>query len=264
MIDPELAGRVALVTGANAGIGAAIARALAAQGVSVALHYLDGARPPADHEPAYTREGRPAAEAVVREIESAGGRAVLVSGDLALAETPSAVFTAAEAALGPVSLLVNNAAHCELPDTVLETTPPTVDRHFSVNARAAVLLVRRLAEGVRRHSLEGGRVVNISTDTARVFPTQISYGASKAALESYTRSLAWELGEMGVTVNAVAPGPVQTGWITAEAEEQLLPWIPLGRVGTPEDIADAVVFLCSHQARWITGQVIQVAGGHAL
>lgn len=96
------------------------------------------------------------------------------------------------------------------------------------------------------------------------FPSEITYGASKFALESYTRSAATELGKFGVTVNVVSLGPVQTGWITAELERAILPTIPLGRVGSPGDVADVVVFLASHQARWLTGQRIYVGGGHGM
>nr|WP_216094412.1 SDR family oxidoreductase [Jiangella alba] len=104
--------------------------------------------------------------------------------------------------------------------------------------------------------------MNLSTDAAQEFPGQVAYGGSKAALEAFTRAAAIELGPSGVRVNAVAPGPVQTGWMSGELIEQLLPRLALGRVGEPSDIADAVVFLASHQARWLTGQVIKVSGGH--
>lgn len=122
-------------------------------------------------------------------------------------------------------------------------------------------------EEARRHQARGGtrgRIINVSTDAARAFATEIAYGASKAALEAFTRSIACEVGHLGITVNAVAPGPVQTGYITDELEAKVLTSIPLGRIGTVDDIADAIVFFASEQARWITGQVVQIAGGHAL
>jgi 3-oxoacyl-[acyl-carrier protein] reductase len=266
MLDPGLTGRVVLVTGANTGIGAATARAFAAQGAIVVLHYLDRQHPPADAGPRLEHQvpGLAAAEALSREIAAAGGRAVPLPADLADPLSVPRLLDAAEAHAGPVEVLVNNAAHCESPDTILEITPGTLERHFAVNTRAPVLLIHDYARRFQRRGGSHGRVVNLSTDAARAFATQISYGASKAALEAFTRSTAVELGPLGITVNAVAPGPVQTGWITPELEEQIVPGIPLRRVGRPEDVADAIVFLASEQAGWITGQVLQVAGGHAL
>jgi 3-oxoacyl-[acyl-carrier protein] reductase len=266
MIDPGLEGRVVLVTGANSGIGAATVRAFAAQGATVVLHYLDRQRPPgaADVRIEHETPGAPAAEAIVQEIVASGGRAFAAAADLSDPVAARLLLVAAEAHAGPVEVLVNNAAHCESPDSILEITTGTLDRHFAVNTRAPVLLTREFAHRYRERDATWGRIINLSTDAARAFAGQIAYGASKAALEAFTRSTAVELGPLGITVNAVAPGPVQTGWITADLEEQIRPSIPMGRVGTPEDVAGVIVFLASEQARWITGQVVQVAGGHAL
>lgn len=120
--------------------------------------------------------------------------------------------------------------------------------------------VRRFKE----HGRQRGSIINLSTDSAQKFAGQINYGASKAAIEAFTRSVAIEVGELGIRVNAIAPGPTQTGYIPAEFEEELRESIPLKRIGKPEDIADVAVFLASDQARWVTGQVIKVSGGHAL
>lgn len=109
-----------------------------------------------------------------------------------------------------------------------------------------------------------GRIINLSTAAAEKFPSEATYGASKYALESYTRSAAAELGQFGITVNVVSLGPVQTGWITPELQREILPTIPLGRIGDPQDVADVVLFLASDQARWVTGQKVYVGGGHGM
>lgn len=265
MVHEGLRGRVALVTGANSGIGAAIARALAAQGARVAVHYLGNAPPP---EPGYkdwaNYAGEPGAREILRQIAEAGTNGIAVEADLADPSAAARIFDHTEQALGAVEILVNNAAHCEIPDTILATSAGLIDRTFAVNVRAPLLLISEFVHRHQARSASWGRMVNISTDAAQCFPTEITYGASKAALEASTRAVACEVGHLGITVNAIACGPVQSGYITAEIEARVLPEIPLGRIGQPEDIAGVVVFLCSEQARWITGQVIKVSGGHEI
>lgn len=265
MIDPNLHGQVALVTGANAGIGASIANALAEQGVRAVVHFLAEA-PDIEEDVTieHTVEGEAAAREVVESIRAAGGDATAVSGDLSDPSVLPELFDQAEAAFGPVTILVNNAAHCERSDTILDITAARLDRHFDVNTRATVLLMHEFAHRFQDTGRSSGRIISVSTDSAQRFATQIAYGASKAAVEAFTRSVAIELGPLGITVNTVAPGPVQTGWIDDEREERLREEIPLRRLGQPRDVADVVVFLVSAQASWVTGQVLKVSGGHAI
>ncbi len=219
---------------------------------------------------------------MIEGIRKNGGQVIAYECDLSRTESIKNIFDEAEKRLGPVGILVNNAAHWEADTFVLskETivnkavemwtsapktiTPESIDRSFAVNTRAVALM---MAEFAKRHISRGakwGRIINISTDGAYCFPSEVSYGASKFALEGYTRSAAKELGQFGITVNTISPGAVQTGWITPEMEKMTSSQYPLRRVGTPEDIADAVIFLASHQARWITGQRIYVGGGHEM
>ena len=286
MIDTGLSGRVALVTGANHGIGAATAKAFAAQGARVFIHYLRVAAPPDSStvdveepgEAQYRLRQATTAEAVVAEIREQGGEAAAWEADLGDVENIPALFNRAEAAFGPVEVLVNNAAHWE-PDTfdtseqapidhfarpISSVTMDSHDRHFAINSRAPALM---MAEFGRRHIARGGtwgRIVNVSTGGASGAPSEVSYWASKYALESYSRAAALELGQYGITVNIVSPGPIQTGYIIREHEQLLAERIPLGRLGLPDDVADVMVFLASEQARWVTGQLLYVGGGHRM
>jgi 3-oxoacyl-[acyl-carrier protein] reductase len=275
MINPGIQGQVAIVTGANHGIGAAIARALAAQGAAVLISYLRG--PTTTDGSAYTMARARSAEDLVAAIVAAGGRAEAAEADLSDPASAPALFDHAERRFGPVSILVQNAA-AWAPDTLLpggltqdapDTWPPSAtvitaashDLHFAVNSRATALL---MAEFARRHVARGatsGRIITISTDGADGFASEMSYGASKAALESYSRGAASELGRYGITVNIISPGAIDTGWVTPEFAAQIGRDTPLGRVGAPEDIADVAVFLASEQARWVSGQRIRVNGG---
>ena len=223
------------------------------------------------------------ADETVRAIREQGGRAACWEADLADPAVIPELFDTAERELGPVDVLVNNAAEYQadtfLPPQSFEDGEPalweggpltgtfkaeTHDKHFAVNTRAVALT---MAEFIRRHvehDRSWGRIVNVSADCSWGCPKEISYRASKYALESYSRSAAAELGPFGITVNVVAPGPVQTGYISPPMEDELVPDIPLRRVGRPTDIADAIVFLASDQAGWITGQLLCVHGGHRM
>ena len=278
MIDTGLKDKVVLVTGANnpIGIGAATARALAREGAKVFITYLrlspEAFGLPFSKVQQATSPGLPlyhalrtkTADVVVQEIRSAGGQAQSCEADLSAPEAIEQVFDQVEASLGPVDILVNNAAHYQDPDTIFTVSARSWDNTFAVNTRAPILLIAEFVRRQQQRQSHWGRIINLSTDAAQVFAGQITYGASKAAMEAFTRSIAIEAGPIGITVNTVAPGPVQTGYISPEFESSLQSAIPLQRIGQPEDIADVIVFLASEQARWLTGQVLKVSGGHAL
>ena len=292
MINTGLENKVVLVTGANHGIGAATAKAFAAEGAKVFIHYLqlspedygismeEANRASAPGMAFYHARRTRSADEVVHAIRERGGKVEAWEANLSDVTTIPQLFNRVEATFGPVEVLVNNAAHWKsdtfIPQSQLEPgasrpgnplltlTAETHDQHFAVNSRAVGLT---MAEYARRHIERGarwGRIINVSTDGASAFQGSISYGASKHALESYSRSAAQELGRYGVTVNIASLGPTQTGYISAALEEKLLPDIPLGRIGQPEDVVDVIVFFASEQARWLTGQLLYVGGGHVM
>ena len=271
MIDPGLRDRVALVGAKNPrGIGAATAKAFASVGAKVFFHYLSGGT-----------DASSDAASLVQAIRAAGGEAEGCQADLRDPDSVPFLFDEVEKTFGPVEILLNNAAHAgsdtfipremlrdgELSVGNLPMVPLTAkshDDHFVANSRATSLM---MAEFARRHCQRGGswgRIVNVSTDGASAFVGQVSYGASKHAIESFSRAAACELGPYGITVNVVSPGAVQTGWIPPEKEKEWGAAVPLGRIGKPEDIAAAILFFCSEQASWITGQLLYVDGGDVM
>ena len=291
MIDTKLKEKVVLVTGGNNpyGIGAAIAKAFASQGSKVFIHYFRQKITPADDRsnmrenglPFFLEQQRKTTDEVIASIRKDGGKAESWEGDLSDPKNVSHLFEQAEKAFGYVDILVNNAAEyiadTFLPSSISEELKvweggPAIstidveshDKHFAVNSRAPALLMAQFARRIIERHTNWGRIINISADCAWGCPKEISYRASKYALESYSRSAAAELGPYGITVNVVSPGPIQSGYITKEMEKDLISDIPLRRVGLPEDIANAVVFFASEQANWITGQLLFVHGGHRM
>ncbi|NDJ84259.1 MAG: SDR family oxidoreductase [Chloroflexi bacterium] len=276
MLDPGLENKVVLVTGANHGIGAATAHAFAAQGARVFLTYLrlspEQFGISTEVALAATEKGLPyyharqmqTADQVVASIREAGGEAAAWEADLTVADNIPTLFDRAEGQFGPVEILVNNAAIYQNDDTITAITPPALATMFDVNAESTVLMTAEYIRRYQQRQAIWGRIINLSTSAAQVFAGQIGYGASKAAVEALTRSIAIEVGPLGITVNAIAPGPTQTDYIDAELEAQLVPDIPLRRLGQPEDIANSIIFLASQQADWLTGTVIKVSGGYNL
>jgi 3-oxoacyl-[acyl-carrier protein] reductase len=244
----RLTGKVAVVTGASKGIGAAIAEELAKDGASVIVNYASSAS---------------GAEAVVAKIKNGGGKAKAVHADVSKPVEAKQLMGAAVAEFGGLDILVNNAAVYEfLP--LEQITETHFDRMFNLNVRGLLFATQAAAGAIGER---GGSIINIGSMASQsAVPGGSVYSATKAALDAITRSLAAELGPRKILVNAVLPGPVETEGAQSMAnwdqfKTQLLPRTPLGRIGQPRDIATVVSFLASEDAGWITGQIIPVAGG---
>jgi 3-oxoacyl-[acyl-carrier protein] reductase len=245
----ELEGKVAIVTGASKGIGAAIAKGLGAAGAAVVVNY------------ASSREG---ADRVVAEITGRGGRAVAVQGDVAKAADVRRLFEETQRAFGRLDVLVNNAGVYQLEpiESVLEDA---FHRQFNTNVLGPILAIQ---EAVKHFGPKGGSVINISSvASTSAPPNSVVYSATKGALDTVTRVLAKELGPRRIRVNTIAPGGVETegvhaaGLMGSDFEKQVVAGTPLGRFGQPEDIAGVAVFLASDAAGWVTGERISASGG---
>ena len=266
----ELNERVAIVTGANHGIGAATAQVLAENGVRVLLSYLRLDEPVATGVPEAYRanRARDAAWAVER-IRTAGGKAEAVAADLRDPATPRLLFDTAEAAFGPVEILVNNATGWRQ-DTFRpaqtdrlgrELQPLSADsatQLLEVDARGSALMIAELA---RRHIARGatwGRIVGLTSGGPLGFPEEVSYGAAKAALVNYAMSAALELADYGITSNVVYPPVTDTGWVTPAVREFVAASREHIHIAEPEDVAEVILFLVSDQARMITANVLHL------
>ncbi|MFL6426748.1 MAG: glucose 1-dehydrogenase [Acidobacteriaceae bacterium] len=245
----KLTGKVAVVTGASKGIGAGIAKELAAQGASVVVNY------------ASSKDG---AEKVVADITKAGGKAIAIGGSVAKAEEIDRLFAESKKVYGKVDILVNNAGvYAFAPLEAI--TEEEIDRIFDTNVKGLLLATKA---GVALFPPEGGSVINIGSLASDVTPpTSAVYSGTKGAVDAITRVLAKELGPKKIRVNAVNPGPVLTEGVKLAGLEgsdflnQAVQQTPLGRVGEPHDVATVVAFLASDDARWITGSLLQAAGG---
>jgi 3-oxoacyl-[acyl-carrier protein] reductase len=244
----ELNGKVAVVTGASKGIGAAIAKAMSAAGAAVVVNY------------ASSREG---ADRVVAEIAAHGGKAVAIKGDVAKAADIRALFEATKQAFGRLDILVNNAgvyAFIKLTDI----TEEDFHREFNINVLGTILAIK---EALKYFGPDGGSIINMSSVASKGTAEAALYSGTKAAVDAITRSLAGELGPRKIRVNSIAPGIIDTegtharGIMGSEFEKQAAVDTPLGRVGQPDDVARIAVFLASDASGWLTGERLQASGG---
>ena len=243
----KLTGQVAVVTGASKGLGAGIAKALAAEGASVVVNYSS------------SKEG---ADSVVQEITAKGGKAIAVQGDVSKQADITRVFAETKKAFGKLNILVNNAGIYEF--APLEgTTEELFHRHFNLNVLGLLLTTK---EAVKLIGPEGGSIINISSGVSKMLPANTSiYTATKASVDAITGILAKELGPRKIRVNSINPGMIETEGVHAQGEGDFRKWVetnsPLGRIGQPDDISPTAVYLASSDSKYMTGETVRVTGG---
>jgi 3-oxoacyl-[acyl-carrier protein] reductase len=267
--------KIALITGTNnpQGIGAATALAFASEGIRLALiykkiplthhHKYDESKTGTDGVDRYFKANSGDMKEVEEQLHALNADFLVLESDISNEQSVKEIFDRVITRFGKVDILVNNAAAADDGDndTIETLTQSVIDDTFAVNVRGTLLMT---CEFVKRRG-DYGRIINFSSDAAQnYFGQQITYATSKAAIEAFTRNIAVGVGKYGITVNCIAPGPTQTGWIDEELANIVLPQIPLGKLVRPQDIAETIVFLASERAAMVTGQVIKVSGGHAL
>ncbi len=264
----DLSGHVAIVSGANHGIGAATARTLAGCGASVLLTYLRISDPEDHPEPYRTNRAADAGETQAA-IESTGSKCVVVEADLRDTGAIPKLFDTAEAELGAVDILINNATGW-VADTFragsehvagLASQPLSAETHdqvFAVDARANALMIAELAKRHIARGAQWGRIVGLTSGGPLGFPTEASYGAAKAALENYTMSAALELAPYGITANVVYPPVTDTGWVTESVRDFVERSMEHIHIASPDEVAEVIAYLCSDHARLITANVLRL------
>ena len=272
MAEGALGGRVALVTGANHGIGKAAAVALGRLGADVAVTYLrasDGVEPDPSLPPAYALERRRSGDDTVEVVEALGVRGHAIEVDLADPEVATELFDEVERRLGAVSILVHNASGWRkdtfVPDhearfgrRTERVSATTFDAQFQVDARGGALLIAELAERQRARGGDWGRIVTLTSGGPMGFPGEVSYGAAKAALENYTLAASIELAGDGITANVVYPPVTDTGWVTEEVRAFVEDSPDHVHVAEPAEVAEVIAWLCTDEARLVTGNVIRL------
>ncbi|QFT39661.1 MULTISPECIES: SDR family oxidoreductase [unclassified Vibrio] len=247
-LNRDLEGKVALITGAARNMGRAFAVSLARRGADIVIHYNSD-----------SSAGE--AEETARVVKAQNARALLVQGDLSKEASVEKVYTQALAAFERIDIVINNAG-LVVKKTIAEVTEEDFDRSFGINAKAPFFIMKHAA----KHIQDNGRVINMGTSLLGAFTGFYGvYAGSKAPLEDFTRALAKEIGSRGITVNTVAPGPIDTAFFHGEENEQSVAYLSaasvMGRLGNIDDVVPMINFLTSEESRWVTGQTLFVNGG---